>query len=110
MRPLRRPIHRISHIRTPTNHKNQYDLDKEPDPAPTWLVPVGVISLALLLPARLPTLVLTLRILLTVVQIPRFDRNDVVVVREFARFGAETQVSHRGDFDGLDVKAQGPLV
>lgn len=33
-----------------------------------------------------------------------------MVVGEFARFGAETQVGNRGDFDGLDVKAQSPLV
>lgn len=90
----------VTNVRTTDRQYEKYNLAKEPQPAAALL-------------AREPLLPATSggRRRVGLVQILSADRDDVVVVAQLARFGAEAKVGDVGDRWGLvGLKAQQPVV
>lgn len=110
--PLRRPIHRPPHIPTPQNNRDGQDLQKEPQPpAPTLSAPIRIIVLPfplLLPPAFIPTLG-TLPPF-AYVHVVRLYLYDVVIIGEFAGFGAEAEVVDWREFEGAGLETVCPFV
>lgn len=104
--PFRSPIHRIPHIRTPTNHAKQHNFYKQPPPPTTLPSSIRIIAP----PLWFAPFVLGAFDRLAAVEVVCLDRDDVEVVAQFAGLGAEAEVGDRGDGDGAVLEAEGPQV
>lgn len=103
---FRCPVHSIPNIPTPYHDPEQHDFEEEPSPASPLLVPARIVRLRLSLlfaASRCPRV-------LPYVQIIRVDRDDVVVVSEFARMRAESKVGSLRELEGFSLEAFGPFV
>lgn len=102
-----------SNVRPPDQQDDEDEFQECPSPArlvfsPLLLVPSLPLALARAYPATITT-----RSGFSgtgEVEIVGVDLDDVVIVREFARVGAEAEVGCGGDGDVADVKAFCPLV
>lgn len=111
--PLPSPINRKPNIRPRQRQPKQHKLHEKPRPAPTLLshnrLRIRTPTLPLLISARLGSGART-RASIALIQILRLNGDDVVVIGEFARFGAETEVCDRRNLEVGDVEAFGPFV
>lgn len=106
--PLPRPVNRKAHIRARKRQSEENKLHEKPAPAAALAWPFARHG-ARRFPARRRRLLRrTARVLLIQVMCP--DRGDVVVVGEFAGFGAEAEVCDGRDFEVWDLEAGSPFV
>ena len=110
MTPLVASPDGISHIATPSGQYEEDDLGEEPGPAAAATVLLGTGS-------RLPLLASPASggdgpaVGLGRVEVPGGDGDDVVVVAQLTRLGAEAEVGDRGDGGGfVGLEAEGPFV
>ena len=118
--PFRCSVHGIPNIPTPDRDPQEADFEKEPPPASPLLVSARIVRVGLgpvapvACAAGAAAAALGRRracgLLLPYVHVVRVDGDDVVVVGEFARVGAESQVGGLGQFEGLGLEALGPFV
>lgn len=103
-----RPVRRVSHIRAADNQEEEDNLHEEPRPAATALLGLPVLVATLAAGRRLTAAPADSR---ASVQVLGPDGDDVVVVAQLARLGAESKVGNVGDRGWLlRLEAQLPVV
>jgi hypothetical protein len=114
--PLTGPVHGIPDIRARECEPKEDKLHEEPRPSAAGAAAAGAAAALARRGARLLSLLAVgcrLRRCATgvlLVQVMRSNGDDVVVVGEFARLGAEAEVCDGRDFEVWDFEARGPFV
>ena len=103
------PPRLVAHVPTTHDKAKEYDLKEEPGPAALLLGLLPGSGTPTLAAARLVRVAVSAA--LGIVQVLGLDADDVVVVAQLARLGAEAEVRHGGDGGRLErLEAQFPLI
>ena len=94
---LLRPPRSIANVSTTTHRKEHEDLEEEPCPAPAFLRSLDLPCASRSNLSAWTRLAIRTVPTLGIIQIPRRDTDQIVVIAQFSRLSGESQVCHGGD-------------